>query len=74
MIRLLATCLFFATLLMIESDCLAQRHRFFAKRGERVQQQARRQEVPNLQEQLDAANRPQRKGFFAGIAAGSILE
>ena len=68
MIRCLATLLFFATLLAVESDCYAQRHRFWSKRAERVERvssQTKRQATPNLQQQLDAAKHSQRKGFFA---------
>ncbi len=74
MIRFLATFMIFATLIMMESDCHAQRHRIFSKRSERVQQASRGQEAPNLQQQLDAAKRSQRTGFFAGISTGPILE
>lgn len=47
----------FSALFLLASDCQAQRHRFFAKRGERVRHHSphhsTRYQAPNLQQQLD---------------------
>lgn len=66
MIRLL-TLVFFAILFCWSSECQAQRHRGWFKRGERVHQHSQKQAAPNLQQQLDASKTPPRGRLFGSF-------